>query len=98
MLENENGSRGSVEYPVRISKFANVSELDLFFVRCSLVVSLLHAPRDRGAHNYEYVQSNTRSDQTRLFYLGFMGESRQLKKEPGEPMTGEYFRSHSVSV
>ncbi|GAA5836162.1 hypothetical protein JCM3766R1_001981 [Sporobolomyces carnicolor] len=62
LLENENGSRGSVEYPVRISKFANVSELDLFF-------------------------SNTRSDQTRLFYLGFMGESRQLKKEPGEPMT-----------
>ncbi|GAA5928555.1 PITH domain-containing protein [Sporobolomyces koalae] len=62
LLENENGSRGSVEYPVRISKFANVSELDLFF-------------------------ANTRSEQTRLFYLGFMGESRQLKKEPGEPMT-----------
>ncbi|GAA5911471.1 PITH domain-containing protein [Sporobolomyces salmoneus] len=62
LLENENGSRGAVEYPVRISKFANVSELDLFF-------------------------SNTRSEQTRLFYLGFMGESRQLKKEPGEPMT-----------
>ncbi|GAA6060065.1 hypothetical protein JCM10212_003026 [Sporobolomyces blumeae] len=63
LLEVDGGQRGSVEYPVRISKFANVSELDLFF-------------------------SNTRSsDQSRLFFLGFMGESRQLKKEPGEPMT-----------
>ncbi|GAA5857255.1 hypothetical protein JCM5353_005733, partial [Sporobolomyces roseus] len=64
LLENSSGSRGSTEYPVRISKFANVSELDLFF-------------------------ANTRSEQSRLFYLGFMGESRTLKKEQGEaPMVG----------
>lgn len=88
LLENENGSRGSVEYPVRISKFANVSELDLFFVSFSRFSSLLEA--GPIAEELLLSQANTRSEQTRLFYLGFMGESRQLKKEPGEPMTGKF--------
>ncbi|GAA5970916.1 hypothetical protein JCM11641_004507 [Rhodosporidiobolus odoratus] len=61
LLESEGGGRGSVEYPVRIAKFANVSEVTLY---------LGHA----------------RGDQSRLYYLGFLGESRQLKKEPGDPM------------
>ncbi|GAA6027415.1 hypothetical protein JCM8097_007845 [Rhodosporidiobolus ruineniae] len=61
LLEGEGGGRGAVEYPVRIAKFANVSEVTLFF-------------------------ANARGDQSRLFYLGFLGESRQLKKEPGDPM------------
>jgi hypothetical protein len=42
------------------------------------------------AEDLLFSQANTRSEQTRLFYLGFMGESRQLKKEPGEPMTGKF--------
>ncbi|GAA5825740.1 hypothetical protein JCM11251_000355 [Rhodosporidiobolus azoricus] len=62
LLESEGGGRGAVEYPVRIAKFANVSEVTLYF-------------------------GNARADQSRLYYLGFLGESRQLKKEPGEPMT-----------
>ncbi|BGP15850.1 hypothetical protein JCM10213_005665 [Rhodosporidiobolus nylandii] len=62
LLESEGGGRGAVEYPVRIAKFANVSEVTLYF-------------------------GNARGDQSRLFYLGFLGESKTLKKEPGEPMT-----------
>ncbi|GAA6056130.1 hypothetical protein JCM3770_006009 [Rhodotorula araucariae] len=62
LLESEGGGRGAVEYPVRIARFANVSDLSLYF-------------------------ANARADQSRLYYLGFLGESRQLKKEPGEPMT-----------
>ncbi|BGP47911.1 hypothetical protein JCM10450v2_003776 [Rhodotorula kratochvilovae] len=62
LLEGEGGGRGAVEYPVRIARFANVSDLSLYF-------------------------ANARADQSRLYYLGFLGESRQLKKEPGEPMT-----------
>ncbi|KAK4056800.1 hypothetical protein OIO90_002049 [Microbotryomycetes sp. JL221] len=60
LLEAVDGSKGAVEYPVRANRFANVSELDLFF-------------------------ANSRSGtQSRLFYLGFMGESRTLKKEAGD--------------
>jgi len=88
LLENENGSRGSVEYPVRISKFANVSELDLFFVSFHDFPFSFEA--EPVAEDLLFSQANTRSEQTRLFYLGFMGESRQLKKEPGEPMTGKF--------
>ncbi|GAA6012933.1 hypothetical protein JCM10207_008384 [Rhodosporidiobolus poonsookiae] len=62
LLEGEGGGRGAVEYPVRIAKFANVSDVTLYF-------------------------GNARGDQSRLYFLGFLGESRQLKKEPGEPMT-----------
>ncbi|BGP31849.1 hypothetical protein JCM10296v2_003626 [Rhodotorula toruloides] len=62
LLESEGGGRGAVEYPVRIARFANCSDIDLYF-------------------------ANTRSEQSRLFYLGFLGESRVLKKEPGDPMT-----------
>lgn len=36
------------------------------------------------------VQGNARADQSRLYYLGFLGEARQLKKEPGEPMSGSF--------
>lgn len=32
LLESDGGSRGSTEYPVRMSKFSNVSSVDLFFV------------------------------------------------------------------
>ncbi|KAM0752032.1 DUF1000-domain-containing protein [Meredithblackwellia eburnea MCA 4105] len=63
LLEATDGSRGAVEYPVRVARFANVTCVDLYF-------------------------GDTRGgSQSRLFYLGFMGESRELKKEPGEPMT-----------
>ncbi|TNY23504.1 hypothetical protein DMC30DRAFT_331512, partial [Rhodotorula diobovata] len=62
LLESEGGGRGAVEYPVRITKFANVSDVSLYF-------------------------ANARGEQSRLYFLGFLGESRQLKKEPGEPMT-----------
>ncbi|KAJ8295018.1 Sorting nexin lst-4 [Rhodotorula toruloides] len=62
LLESEGGGRGAVEYPVRIARFANCSDIDLYF-------------------------ANTRNEQSRLFYLGFLGESRVLKKEPGDPMT-----------
>ncbi|GAA5861051.1 hypothetical protein JCM8547_008019 [Rhodosporidiobolus lusitaniae] len=30
---------------------------------------------------------NARGDQSRLYYVGFLGESRQLKKDPNDPMT-----------
>ncbi|KPV75361.1 uncharacterized protein RHOBADRAFT_53346 [Rhodotorula graminis WP1] len=62
LLESEGGARGAVEYPTRIARFANVSDVSLYF-------------------------ANARADQSRLYFLGFLGESRQLKKEPGEPMT-----------
>ncbi|KAK4704381.1 hypothetical protein P7C70_g1828, partial [Phenoliferia sp. Uapishka_3] len=62
LLESGDGGRGCTEYPVRVTRFANVQSIDLFF-------------------------ANTRGgEQSRLFYLGFMGESRVLKKEPGDPM------------
>lgn len=32
-------------------------------------------------------QAQARGEQTRLYYLGFIGESRVLKKEANEPMT-----------
>lgn len=35
------------------------------------------------------LQANTRSQsQSRIYYIGFMGETRQLKKEPGDRLTG----------
>lgn len=77
LLESEGGGRGSTEYPVRVSRFGNVRELTLRFVSrflvltpriCALIVTLS--------------QSNTRSTtQSRLFYLGFLGSARALKKE-----------------
>ncbi|GAA5861897.1 hypothetical protein JCM3774_001343 [Rhodotorula dairenensis] len=60
LLESEGGQRGAVEYPVRIARFANCSDVDL---------------------------AQARGEQTRLYYLGFIGESRVLKKEANEPMT-----------
>lgn len=33
------------------------------------------------------LQAHARGEQTRLYYLGFIGESRVLKKEANEPMT-----------
>ncbi|ORY88033.1 PITH domain-domain-containing protein [Leucosporidium creatinivorum] len=63
LLESEGGQKGAVEYPVRMAKFGNVSEVDLFF-------------------------ANTRSQShSRIYYIGFMGETRQLKKEPGDRLT-----------
>ncbi|GAA5965073.1 hypothetical protein JCM8115_006652 [Rhodotorula mucilaginosa] len=62
LLESEGGQRGAVEYPVRIARFANCSDVDLYF-------------------------ANARGEQSRLYYLGFIGESRVLKKEANEPMT-----------
>lgn len=35
LLESEGGEKGAVEYPVRMAKFGNVSEVDLFFVSCA---------------------------------------------------------------
>ncbi|POY71728.1 hypothetical protein BMF94_5089 [Rhodotorula taiwanensis] len=60
LLESTGGQRGAVEYPVRIARFANCSDVDL---------------------------AHARGEQTRLYYLGFIGESRVLKKEANEPMT-----------
>ncbi|GAA6019070.1 hypothetical protein JCM8202_000663 [Rhodotorula sphaerocarpa] len=62
LLESEGGRNGAVEYPVRIARFANCSDVDLYFAQA-------------------------RGEQTRLYYLGFIGESRVLKKEANEPMT-----------
>lgn len=81
LLENINGQSGSTEYPLRLSKFSNVNALDLYFV--SPVASCFIPPcADRWR-----MQSGARADQAVLYYLGFMGESRVLKKEPGEAMT-----------
>ncbi|KAK4051146.1 hypothetical protein OIV83_002968 [Microbotryomycetes sp. JL201] len=63
LLEAVDGARGAVEYPVRVSKFANVSSLDLYF-----------ANSRSGTHS-------------RLYFIGFMGESRTLKKEAGDRLT-----------
>ncbi|GAA5870665.1 hypothetical protein JCM1840_006770 [Sporobolomyces johnsonii] len=73
LLESEGGQRGAVEYPVKIARFSNVSEVDVYF-------------------------ANARSDQSRLYFLGFLGESKQLKKEPSEPMSvgAENAASHMV--
>lgn len=35
LLESDSGGRGSTEYPVRISRFGNVRELTIRFVRYS---------------------------------------------------------------
>ncbi|KAM0787616.1 hypothetical protein ACM66B_003682 [Microbotryomycetes sp. NB124-2] len=63
LLEAVDGSHGATEYPVRVSKFANVSSLDMYF-----------ANSRSGTHS-------------RLYYIGFMGESRSLKKEAGDRLT-----------
>ena len=38
LLEATDGGRGAVEYPVRVTRFANVSSIDLFFVRPASVL------------------------------------------------------------
>lgn len=38
-------------------------------------------------HHLPLRQANARGEQSRLYYLGFIGESRVLKKEANEPMT-----------
>jgi hypothetical protein len=86
LLESEGGQKGAVEYPVRMAKFANVSEVDLFFVS-----SLSAFPRRRALTDPDPFtsQANARSQShSRIYYIGFMGETRQLKKEPGDRLTG----------
>lgn len=84
LLESEGGGRGAVEYPVRITKFANVSDVSLYFVRALLS---LFRSFSVSVLTKCLTQANARGEQSRLYFLGFLGESRQLKKEPGEPMT-----------
>ncbi|KDE05594.1 hypothetical protein MVLG_04089 [Microbotryum lychnidis-dioicae p1A1 Lamole] len=63
LLESTSGSHDSLEYPVRLARFSNVSTIDLYF-------------------------ANTRGgESSRLYYLGFMGESRRIKKEENSGMT-----------
>lgn len=42
LLESEGGQKGAVEYPVRMAKFGNVSEVDLFFVSSVLALSAMN--------------------------------------------------------
>jgi len=96
LLESEGGARGAVDYPTRIARFANVSDVSLYFVRpLSLLLSSSSSCAVPGlTPTRTCAQANARADQSRLYFLGFLGESRQLKKEPGEPMTGaSSFRS-----
>lgn len=85
LLESDGeGGRGAVEYPVRIARFNNVMAVDLAFVGPSLSHFLSLILTELSLLNQ---QSESRSHtQSRLFYLGFMGEARQLKKEPGDKM------------
>jgi len=63
LLEADEGRQGSVEYPVKIAKFGNVSDVTLFF--------------------YDTLSSV----QSRLYYIGFKGETKALKAEPGQALT-----------
>ncbi|GAA5981926.1 hypothetical protein JCM10908_004669 [Rhodotorula pacifica] len=94
LLESEGGQRGAVEYPVRIARFANCSDVDLYFVRIRCIVFLGCIPPRPALASFAWItyphtdlQAHARGEQTRLYYLGFIGESRVLKKEANEPMT-----------
>lgn len=82
------GTRGAVEYPVRMSKFGNVSCVDLFFVSPALA-RLTGMGGGSRADNRDSQSDARDSAHSRLYYLGFLGESRVLKKDPNEAMTGQ---------
>ena len=90
-----------------MAKFGNVSEVDLFFVSSSRQLYCSAKPssstleeasfRRKRSLIVRYSQANTRSQsQSRIYYIGFMGETRQLKKEPGDRLTGSSSRLSSI--
>ncbi|KAG8990918.1 hypothetical protein FRB93_002990 [Tulasnella sp. JGI-2019a] len=56
------GAEGVTEYPVRVSAFASVTSVTLFFSDSPL------------------------SERSRVYYIGFKGDSKRLVKEPGDKL------------
>ena len=70
-----------VEYPVRVAAFASINSLSLFFVSLPIVF-LLSATRDPPANSPPRSQSESVGEETsRVYYIGFKGDVRELRKD-----------------
>ena len=70
------GETGVVEYPLRSASFASIHSLSLFFVSYSS--TLLQSLITRA----DVFQNESVGDEvSRIYYLGFRGDLRSVKKE-----------------
>jgi PITH domain len=78
------GETGVVEYPLRVAAFTSVHALSMFFVSPSLLFLALQLFADclfLLSDNIPLQSDAVGGEQSRIYYLGFRGDTRYTKKE-----------------